>query len=419
MVVEEQKIQALSQQVTQQWETLIRQEPLTETNSQPNLHYRTHRAEEGWGITLGLPHPYIIPAYHVFEAQFYWDTFFTVQGLLADGLENLAWGMVDNFCYLLERYGVIPNATATLWLGNVSQPPFFALLIPQVVPYGPSPDWADRAWALAKKEYEEVWLQEPHIATAGLARYGSDDGSPFWAEAESGWDFTPRFGDCRHCVPVDLNALLYRYETLFAEEAEKRNDRPEQAKWRERAEKRKAEINRLCWDEEGGLYMDYDFHEERRRPVKSLAAYYPLWLGMADKAQARALVQNLTLFETDWGLTVCDRAYEDLPGLVEFEGEVLPNGKKQWNYPNGWAPLHFVVTEALRQEGETARAEGIEEKFLALVLTAWEETGHIWENYNVVKGNTESVGRYPNAPGFSWTNAVFQVYARHYGQKFR
>ena len=40
------------------------------------------------------------------------------------------------------------------------------------------------------------------------------------AEAESGWDMTPRFNHkALNYLPVDLNALLYKYEVDFARAA--------------------------------------------------------------------------------------------------------------------------------------------------------------------------------------------------------
>lgn len=43
-----------------------------------------------------------------------------------------------------------------------------------------------------------------------------DVGSHYIAEAESGWDFNPRFQTrCMDFCPVDLNANLYLYEKNF------------------------------------------------------------------------------------------------------------------------------------------------------------------------------------------------------------
>ena len=43
-----------------------------------------------------------------------------------------------------------------------------------------------------------------------------DVGSHYIAEAESGWDFNPRFQTrCMDFCPVDLNANLYLYEKEF------------------------------------------------------------------------------------------------------------------------------------------------------------------------------------------------------------
>ena len=70
---------------------------------------------------------------------------------------------------------------------------------------------------VAKDEYQTVWMgiEKPNARKVyrGLSRYYDVNYLDELAEAESGWDTTPRFGRHRlDYLPIDLNCLLYKYE---------------------------------------------------------------------------------------------------------------------------------------------------------------------------------------------------------------
>src|ERR1044072_1800246 len=99
--------------------------------------------------------------------------------------------------------------------------------------------------------------RKPHARQIyrGLSRYYDINHLHDLAEAESGWDMTPRFGrKALNYLPVDLNALLYKYETDFARTDRLFDDRREAAKWEQAAEARKAAMDELMWDRLRGLY---------------------------------------------------------------------------------------------------------------------------------------------------------------------
>ena len=76
---------------------------------------------------ITLPYPYIVPGGR-FREVYYWDTFFTMLGLQVSGRIDLIEYMIDNFSYLLETIGHIPNGNRTYYIGR-SQPPFYALMV--------------------------------------------------------------------------------------------------------------------------------------------------------------------------------------------------------------------------------------------------------------------------------------------------
>ena len=78
------------------------------------------------GSLLQLPHPYVVPGGRFVEL-YYWDSYFTMLGLSESGRPELVHAMTDNFAYLIDRYGHVPNGTRTYYLSR-SQPPVLALM---------------------------------------------------------------------------------------------------------------------------------------------------------------------------------------------------------------------------------------------------------------------------------------------------
>ena len=74
-----------------------------------------------------LPHPYVVPGGR-FREIFYWDSYFTMLGLKESGEVDLMRGMLDNFAYLIDQFGFIPNGNRTYFLSR-SQPPYFSLMV--------------------------------------------------------------------------------------------------------------------------------------------------------------------------------------------------------------------------------------------------------------------------------------------------
>jgi alpha,alpha-trehalase len=366
---------------------------------------------------LGLPKRYLVPSYREktgfdYNELYYWDSYFMVQGMLDAEHRELVEGILEDLMELFKRFKVIPNASRTYLTGR-SQPPFLTTFIFDIYEaYKPGEKWLKQVMAVAQKEYETVWMgvKKPNERQVyqSLSRYYDINYLHDLAEAESGWDMTPRFD--RHALnflPVDLNALLYKYETDFARAAKIFGDHEAVERWQARAEERRIIMNKLMWDRIRGLYYDYNYVKEKRSTISSLAAYFPMWAGMVDDKQAALLVKALRRFENKGGLATTDA----LP-LGQF---VLGSMPTQWAYPNGWAPLHFIVVGALERYGYHADARRIANKWLRTNLD-WFDKEHVFlEKYNVVSPEKPPVkGLYPSQTGFGWTNAVFERFCRDY-----
>jgi alpha,alpha-trehalase len=366
---------------------------------------------------LGLPKPYLVPSYREktgfdYNELYYWDSYFMVQGMLDEAHRELVMGILEDLVSLFERFKVIPNASRTYLTGR-SQPPFLTTFIFDIYQaYDPGEAWLKKMIGVAKREYETVWMgmKKPNERQVyqGLSRFYDINYLHDLAEAESGWDMTPRFDrHALHYLPVDLNALLYKYEADFARAARIFGDVREAARWDDAAKVRKAVMDKLMWDRIRGLYYDYNFKKEKRGNVSSLATYFPMWAGMVDDKQAASLVKALRRFENKGGVATTDA----LP-LGQFVIGTMPT---QWAYPNGWAPLHFVVIKALERSGYHKDARRIAMKWLKTNL-AWFNENHVFlEKYNVVAPDKPPLkGVYPSQTGFGWTNAVFERLCQDY-----
>lgn len=379
---------------------------------------RTHPKDDG--ALLGLPKPYLVPAYeegHEFDFNelYYWDSFFMVQGMLDEEHQTLVEGILENLTSLQKRFKMIPNASRTYLMGR-SQPPFLTTFIFEVYErFGKDNKWLKANIARAEEEYQVVWMgsMKPHSRQVyrGLSRYYDVNYLHDLAEAESGWDMTPRFNrKALNYLPVDLNALLYKYETDFARAALILGNEEKAMLWSEKAAARKITVDELMWSSTRKMYFDYNYVRERRGTVSSLATYYPMWAGMLNNEQAEELVKNLKRFEFKGGLATTDQQFNQrVPSTLV---NTMPT---QWAYPNGWAPLHYVVVEGLRRYGYDDDARRIAMKWLKTNLD-WFKKHHVFlEKYNVVQPNEPPAkGVYPSQTGFGWTNAVFEKFCREF-----
>jgi alpha,alpha-trehalase len=371
---------------------------------------------------LGLPNPYLVPSYDEnasfdYDELYYWDSYFMVQGMLHGELadKELVSGILENLTSLFQRFKVIPNASRTYLMGR-SQPPFLSTFIFDVYDaFKPGDEWLKDAIEIAKQEYETVWMgtKKPNDRAVyqDLSRYYDINMLHDLAEAESGWDMTPRFNrKTLNYLPVDLNALLFKYEMDFARAAAIFGDSRDAARWTAAANARKRTMNHLMWDKLRGLYYDYNFVREKRGNVSSLASYFTMWAGLVTDKQAEQMVKALRRFENKGGVATTD--------ALPIGQYVLGSMPTQWAYPNGWAPLQYIVIKGLERYGYHEDAKRVAMKWLKNNLDWFNEHGVFLEKYNVVNPEKPPVkGVYPSQTGFGWTNGVFERLCQDYIDK--
>jgi alpha,alpha-trehalase len=406
-----------------------------------------HITEHG---LLYLPHDYVVPGGR-FNEMYGWDSYFIVLGLLRDGELAMAKNMVDQLVYQVEHYGTVLNANRTYMLSR-SQPPVLSLMAMAVFQQTGDRDWL-QALLPALERYYYYWMVPPHFdPVTGLSHYYAlghgpapevvsserdEDGRTHYdrvreyfrdhgstiddydvslfydAEAdaltdlyyqgdrsmrESGFDITNRFGpfsaDIVHHAPVCLNVLLYQMEQDIAQCYDLLDHGWEAKIWRTRAQRRHQLINQYLWDDEAGLYFDYNSHTGQRRPYEFVTTFMPLWAGIASPYQAKRVVDNLGKFEA--------------PGGLLTSTHVSGN---QWDAPFGWAPLQWFAVGGLERTGYKTHAQRIAGKFVHMVVQEFARTGTLVEKYDVERCSANvsdeiQFGYSSNEIGFGWTNGV-------------
>ena len=373
---------------------------------------------------LPLPYPFVPPSFSedgIFHTLYYWDTYFTNIGLIADGHVDWAKDNVEDLLYALHHFGCVPNYTRKDGADFCSQPPLLALMVQDVFAVTGDEAWLQRAVDGLEKEYT-FWMTK-RMTPIGLNQYGcnaTDEkvllgyyeyvsgrlelpqnisvqekmriAKNFVAEAEGGEDYTPRYKNhnALDYVQIDLNAHLYGVEDFLARYFEKK-DVTKNAYYRKQKETRLALIEKYCYNKEKNMYCDYDFVSNKRNEIVCAACFLPYFYGFARKDGNLSFVYDT--LKTKSGIVAC----QDI-GIYIY----------QWGYPYIWAPYQYFAYRALTRYGLNKEAKELKDGYMHLISSIFEKTGVLWERYdeNGVAADLE----YPTQKMLGWTAGVYRYF---------
>ncbi|KAJ0176989.1 hypothetical protein K1T71_006998 [Dendrolimus kikuchii] len=404
---------------------------------------------------IPVSHGFIVPGGR-FKEIYYWDTYWIIEGLLISGMTTTARGMIENLIELLNKIGHIPNGSRWYYQER-SQPPLLSAMIYRY--YENTNDdkfLKENVEALEKEIY--YWL-DTHVVSFEkdeklytLLRYYSlsagprpesyfedyenaqkfdnqNDHTDFYinikSAAESGWDFSSRWfissdGDnngnltnirTTSIIPVDLNSifanaldnLAYFYRIL-------KNPR-RSARWAAIAEQWKSAINGVLWNDEDGIWYDYDILNMKHRNYFYPSNVAPLWLNAVDK---RIVVKHapkvLKYLKNSQGL--------DFPGGIPAS---LVRSGEQWDFPNVWPPEVSIVINALENmklPEASNLAKHLAQIWLRVCYKGFSENKQMFEKYDAEEpGKFGGGGEYTVQIGFGWSNGVVIEFLKKYGDK--
>jgi alpha,alpha-trehalase len=399
---------------------------------------------------LPLPNPYVVPGGR-FGEMYYWDSYFTMLGLAASGRHDLLHAMADNFAYLIDTYGLVPNGTRTYYLSR-SQPPVFALMVELFESEGVKAAshylpqlrkeyafWMDGADELGSDEAHRHAVRLPDGAV--LNRYWDERDTPreesfiedvttarrsgrpvhevyreLRSAAASGWDFSSRWLDddkrletirTTAILPIDLNSFLYKLETKIAELSKALGDAGTAADFAHKAASRRNAIVQYMWNQEAGAFFDFDWQRKQMRGNLTAATAAPLYVRLASQEQADRVAATLTA-----------RMLKD-GGIATSE---IVSGQ-QWDQPNGWAPLQWLAIRGLDHYGQKTLSADLAHRWLNVVAKLYRSESKLVEKYllrvaapEAVVGGGGGGGEYPLQDGFGWTNGVTRKLLQQYPQ---
>lgn len=336
---------------------------------------------------IPLNHTFVVPGGR-FREQYYWDSFWIVEGLLTSELYGVVNDVLQNFMDQLDTIGFIPNGGRIYYLDR-SQPPLFIQMLSRYVTVTHDMAILNRALPLAEKELRwwrdnrslnvtSPFTNETHL----VYRYNVNNSAPrpesyltdyltanapeinpplnntqkamLYAEiatgAESGWDYTTRWftdGDndgslrnlgIRSLIPIDLNSILYKNHIIMADLYESLDANQANAH-RSAASALRSAILDLLWDADKLAFYDFNLTTNRRKGFFSAANFYPLWSGIIPDDVAR---NESAAFGHFASLNlVLNRFNGTYPSTFVDTG-------LQWDGPNAWAPHQYIILQALR-----------------------------------------------------------------------
>ncbi|OTB10135.1 glycoside hydrolase family 37 protein [Daldinia sp. EC12] len=298
--------------------------------------------------------------------------------------------------------------------------------------------------------------------------------------AESGWDYNTRFIanpsdaardvyfplrslNTNNIVAVDLNSILYANEIVIAGYLEKSGNNTLAAEFEQLAKNRSEAMYALMWNDKYTSYFDYNLtsgaqdiyvpSDADATPAQKLdapegyqvffhiAQFYPFWLGAAPPQ----------LRDNPLAVKLAFQRVSDL--VAEKAGGVAATNYltgQQWDQPNVWPPLMYVLMKGLLNTPATFGKEDpayveiqdlslkLAQRYLDSTFCTWRATGGSTDETPKLEGlGSENVGimfekyaddstnvaggggEYEVVEGFGWTNGVLIWAVDTFGNKLK
>lgn len=399
-----------------------------------------------------MKNPFIVPGGR-FREYYYWDTYWIVLGLLQSELYTTVRGILENFLSLIDRFGFIPNG-GRIYYSERSQPPLLTPMIKAYFEKTKDYDFIKMAIPILEREffffhnnlmvevdgfrlavYREYSIgprPESYAEDVSTAQYLATDEEKqiLWSElkaaAESGMDFSSRWfikdgtndGELkdiksRSIVPVELNAFLFWNARIISEFHSMSKNAKKAAEFKHLAQDLCDAIQSVLWNEEAGVWFDYDLIDQKPRPYFVPTNLSPLWVGAFNSADKKFLSKKVLNYINQIGI-------DSYPGGVPT---TLKNSGQQWDFPvslhnillseclkiitckfgikqNVWPPLQYILVEGLRKLG-TPEACRLSYKWASRWVRsnfiAYNRTGAMYEKVILIQLSSRSKLKYIGA----------------------
>lgn len=435
-----------------------------------NLKRAADKTSEGSSL-LPLPNPYIVPGGR-FREIYYWDSYFTMLGLKESGENETIRNMVDNFAYLINTYGHIPNGNRTYYLSR-SQPPYFSLMVELLAGIDGDKVYTKYYQAL-KKEYQ-YWTEGLINIKKGTAfkrivmlndgavlnRYWDDNETPRQesykedvetAEAIAAEQMSVmRFKDEASATAFKKKSLAVSCHHLRAGAA---SGWDFSSRWfADRKSINSIEVTDIIPVDLNCLLFHLETTIAKAATINNNVIdrnVYTVFASNRQKAIEKYCYNAALGFYTDYNFSNNTKSTFISPAgmypfsllkmntrdlslkgnkaaAVIYKYLLKPGGivtsvnqtGQQWDAPNGWAPLQWMTIAGLEKCGQKVLAKEIATRWIKLNDEVYQRTGKLMEKYNVVDTKlTAGGGEYPGQDGFGWTNGVLLTLINRYTKKY-
>ncbi|CAD7012312.1 trehalase isoform X2 [Ceratitis capitata] len=407
-----------------------------------------HKNPEFYSI-IPVDHPVIVPGGRFIEF-YYWDSYWIIRGLLYSEMFDTARGMIENFLSIVQRFGFIPNG-GRVYYSKRSQPPLLTAMVHAYVEFTKDYSFAIDALDILEHEFE-YWMNNHTVQVKGYdvaiykdastgprpesysedvissSDFSTDEEkehhySELKAGAESGMDFSARWfihengtndGNLtnlktRSIVPVELNAILYWNAKMIAEFHDKAGNKAKSAEYELKAAKILEAIQAVHWNEEAGVWLDYDMINQKPRNYFVPTNLAPLWTGAYNRNDSEKISASVLKYIDDLKL-------DSYPGGVP---NTLAQTGEQWDFPNVWPPMQYLLVVGLDNLG-TVEAKNLSKKWgyrwVKSNFEAYKQTQTMFEKYDALRfGGHGGGGEYEVQKGFGWSNGVIVEFLTKYG----
>uniref|UniRef100_A0A2P2HXY8 Trehalase n=1 Tax=Hirondellea gigas TaxID=1518452 RepID=A0A2P2HXY8_9CRUS len=407
---------------------------------------------------LYVDNPVVVPGGR-FRECYYWDSYWTIDGLLLSGMTTTVKGMLENFIKMVEEYGMVPNG-GRVYYTRRSQPPYMIPMIKLYVDHTQDMQFISDNIGHMERELN-FWIKNRTTEvtykgkTYEVAQYNvqvdeprpesyredykvaqsvpENDRTQLYVEyksgAESGWDYSSRWfvdeananqGSLKDLAvtsiaPVDLNSLLCYNAKIISDYYWELGDSKKAKRYEAVHEDKKKTLTELFWDERDGVWYDINITNMRKRRFFYLSNIHPLWSGSYNKSNGEEVMAKVI-------------NYLKKQKVLDYIGGVptsTQNTGQQWDFPNAWAPLQHLVVMALREnrdlhEEADAISLQLAEKWIQSNWQGYEDVKAMFEKYNVeIIGAPGGGGEYDVQVGFGWTNGVALRFLNDFGDRLK
>jgi putative isomerase len=313
----------------------------------------------------------LLTGYH-YNEYYDWDLYFENVYLTYFGVDDYCFTNLKMFLQREEPDGYI-NRSLIKRRDRQHFKPFLAqLAVMGTKMRGDDYEWARDQYYDKLKKYLERWF----------AYDGDRNGLPVWNSADhSGmdnqWSRAGALG-AFEVEGVDLACYLVRELRAMAIIADRLRKKADRDAYLKHAANLGKLINDVFWDEQDGFYYDRNEKKNQRVKIKSVAAFMPLWAGVATPRRARRLVKEHLLNEKEFWLKYPVASY----AKTEPDYYQGSHNECNWRGPT-WMPTNYMVFHGLVHYGFKATARDLAERTFRMVL---EENAVTREYYNAETG---------------------------------